>query len=332
MNGIAVKALSIFLAMATLGIWADEVTGREFSEIVRDLNKELAEAKVKVREIQAEHQTKYKEAPKAVLPDRKEALSKLKDLTKDLKDTSDPNLKKEKEAKVQDQVLKVAELSADFLEYNKDELKNQDRQLEVMEDALAKVILKLNRLTELAAKDSMKSKEEIRLEKVQARRELQSMARVVEMMAKHNPSRHWSSVRQTIMLQDAVLKKTMADNSKLHKMLAAQKQVYEQTHAQIVLARQGIAEEKKLLAQIALGEVARSMLRKAAGLLLGNYNIEKVGMTALKQSEDRQKGLLDFLAQDQDADPAFNIGTDEESIGNEELPEGYSDFLNSEIN
>lgn len=310
--------------------FADERTGREFSELVREMNNELATAKVQVKKLEEAHRNRYPTKPKDVLPERKTALESLQKLSAELKEAETPETRKAVEAKVQDQVIKVAELSADYLEYNKDELLNQDKQLEVMEKALANVILNLDKMRALTSRKNDKTREAFAKEKLAARRELQSMAKIVEMFATKAPkSNHWQGVRQTILLQDAVLKKSMAGNSKLYDMLAAQKQVYEQTHAQIVLARQGIGEERGLLSQIALGEVARSMLRKAAGLLLGDFRVENVGMAALSMSENRQKSLLQFITQDQDTD--ISIGSDDSAVNNG-MPNGYEDFLNKEIN
>ncbi len=318
------------IALAGMTGFADEKTGREFSELVRDMNKELAAAKVQVRKIDEAHRNRYPTKPKAILPKRKTSLEALRKLSKDLAETEDVAKRKALENQVQDQVIKVAEISADFLEYNKDELINQDKQMAIMENALANVILKLDRMTALTASTNAKDKDQFKRERIEARRELQSMARIVEMFAKKSPkSYHWQGVRQTILLQDAVLRKSMAGNGKLTEMLAIQKQVYEQTHAQIALARQGIAEERKLLSQIALGEVARSMLRKAAGLLLGDFRVENVGMAALSQSEGRQKSLMAFLDQDYEIETG---GVEARNDNKNGVPEGYDSFLNSDIN
>lgn len=318
------------LALAGIAGHADEKTGREFSELVRKMNKELAAAKVQVRKVDEAYRNKYPAKPKAMLPKRKTSLEALRELSKELNDTENAEKRKELEAKVQDQVIKVAEVSADFLEYNKDQLINQDKQMEIMESALANVILKLDRMKELTSSNNAKAKAEFKQQRIEARRELRSMALVVEMFAKKSPkSHHWQGVRQTILLQDAVLRKSMADNSKLYDMLATQKQVYELTHAQIVLARQGIAEERKLLSQVALGEVARSMLRKAAGLLLGDFRVENVGMAAMARSEGRQKSLMAFLDQDYEIETGSGKSANENKNG---VPDGYDAFLKSDIN
>ena len=227
------------LAVVSVVTMAEERTGREFNELVRELNKELSEAKVKVRAIEAEHQAKSPKTEKKLLPERETAMRELSELSHDLKEARTDAEKQAAEQKVQDQILHVAELSTDFLERQKNELVNQDKQLAVMEDALSNVILKLDKLAAIAGQEADtadgKTEEERR---VAARRELQGMARMVEMFAKKNPnSRHWRSVRQTIMLHDAVLRGNGQNGRKLQDILGAQKQMYEQTHAQIILAR-----------------------------------------------------------------------------------------------
>ncbi len=331
MKFIAGAVAAVLLALAGTSAVADEQTGREFSELVRELNKELADAKAKVRVLEEKHQANVKTDALEVLPERQKALKDLQGLTQQLKKAPNDRTKKDLEGKVQDQVIRVAELSADFLENHKDELVNQDKQLEVIENALGKVILKLDRLKTLAEKSGEETtKEDIRRQKTAARRELQGMARMVEVLAKNNPkSQHWNSVRQTILLQDAVLQRGVTDSSRLQDMLEVQKQVYEQTHTQIVLARRGIAEERKLVAQVALGEVARSMLRKAAGLLLGSHQVENIGEATLAKVDLRKKSLLQFLDQDQGVDQSFDVSG---SIGNNDAPSGYEDYLKKDIN
>ena len=318
------------LAVVSVVTMAEERTGREFNELVRELNKELSEAKVKVRAIEAEHQAKSPKTEKKLLPERETAMRELSELSHDLKEARTDAEKQAAEQKVQDQILHVAELSTDFLERQKNELVNQDKQLAVMEDALSNVILKLDKLAAIAGQEADtadgKTEEERR---VAARRELQGMARMVEMFAKKNPnSRHWRSVRQTIMLHDAVLRGNGQNGRKLQDILGAQKQMYEQTHAQIILARKAIAEERGLLGRIALGEVARSTLRKAANLLLGNHSVQDIGKAALDQSTDRQAQLFKFLAQDREVDTTMNPASAEFDRG---TPEGYADFLNEDI-
>ena len=156
------------------------------------------------------------------------------------------------------------------------------------------------------------------------------MAQVVEMMAAKDPkSHHWRSVRQTIALRNAILKKRTASKDNIYKMLAAQREVYEQVVAQISIIRQDIGEEKQLLAQVAIGEVARSMLRKAASLLLGSHNIEEIGVISLSKVEHRQQKLLEFMSQDKN-----NSGNTYYSIdpaSSDDYPAGYEAFMNETI-
>jgi len=304
---------------------ADERTGKEFSELIRELNHELTTARDRVREIQAEQQQTAGGPSTAILPERQQELDRLAYLTENLNAATTDAERQRLEFDVQEQVVVVAELSTEFLEAHKSELLSQDRQLAVFEDALARVIVKLDRLNRLAPGSDTVDAEAERLE---ARRELQSMAQVIEMLANANPdSRQWQDVRQTIMLQHTILRQHSADYSRIRETLGRQRQAYEQAHAQIVLARRGIAEEKAVLSQIALGEVAGSTLRKAAGLLMGNYSLIEVGEGSIRRAQTRHDAVFDYLAQDRDS----TTDDDSDYYGPSDYPSGYESFLNEEL-
>ncbi len=115
-------------------------------------------------------------------------------------------------------------------------------------------------------------------------------------------------------------------------MLKRQKAMYEQAHTQIVLTRQRLAEQRNLLAQVALGEVARSMLRKAANLLLGEFSLDNFGLAALEKTDAMQKSLIQFINQD-DASVFEGMTEDEGTYSDatKALPPGYAEFLTSKI-
>lgn len=148
---------------------------------------------------------------------------------------------------------------------------------------------------------------------------------MVEMLAaKTGKQQQWKSVRQTIALQYQLLQRNNVSNNKILELLDGQKRVYEMVLAQISIARQSIAGERRVLAQIALGEVAKSLLRKAAGLLLGNYRIEDIGVAAVEQSTTRQKDLLAFLKQEEYESDSYGSISEDTSA---DYPMGYEDLL-----
>ncbi|RMD84312.1 MAG: hypothetical protein D6820_01235, partial [Lentisphaerae bacterium] len=167
---------------------AEEVTGRQFAQIVQELNQELAEARKKVKALEAERSNRKVSDSGKILPRRQEELSKLRDYSQRLKDTTDPQKKKEYEKLVQQQITRVAEVSADYIEQTKDDILYRDRQLQIMEEALAGVIVKLERLTQLHREQlEAKKKKSAGQVKVEARRQLQNLARVVEQLARKYP-------------------------------------------------------------------------------------------------------------------------------------------------
>jgi hypothetical protein len=325
---ILLFASATFLAVSVSAV---ETTGREFSELIREMDSELTNAKNTVEKLEAKRGNKNIEIQKNALTERGQALRKLEEYTNKLDDASDPEEKKEASKKVEEQVLKVSKLSADFLEAQKNDLVTQDKQLEVVENALSSVIIKMDKLNRLASKSLDDKGESVSADeaKLKARKSLKKIANVVEMLStKTGKSMHWRSVRATIALHNQMLKNTSTNNSEVLKMLKTQKQIYEQVLAQIAIVRSGLMAEKELLGQIALGEVARSLLRKAAGLLLGNQNIEELGRTALLKSEQRQQKILAFMRQDKENSSDYNSLNEDFSA---DYPSGYADFLNEEV-
>jgi hypothetical protein len=328
MKFIACCVAGICMAAA---VQADEKTGREFSELVKEMNQELSSAKIKVERIEEARLANKKAAPEKVLPARAEALKKLEKLSRELDRAKDPAVKKEVAAQVETQVLKVAELSTDFLESMKNDVVSQDKQLEVIEESLSEVIMKMGKLKKLAAGNG-KNGESPELVRYRARKSLRSLAETVEIFAaRHRNAQQWGQVRQTIMLQDAILRRSTIATDKIQKLLEVQQKLYEQVLAQVTIARRGLQTEKEILAQVGLGEIAKSMLRKAAGLLLGNQSITQVGEAAFVKSEIRQQQVLSFLEQDQDAGIYSVASGSNSSSASAGYPSGYKEYLSKNI-
>lgn len=319
------------LLLVISSVNADERTGRVISDLVKSLDKDLSVAKAKVDKLEEARKNSENEDSGKILPERAEALRELDRLTEDLDNTKDAEEKRVVEGKVEKQVLKVAEHSADFLEAQKNSLQNQDKQLEIMEEALASVIGKMYKIQKIAENKLSNGRDiDIEKAKIQERKNLKKMALIIEMMAAQNgKAHHWRSVRQTIALRNAVLKKRTASKDNIYKMLATQREVYEQVLAQISIIRQDIGEERELLAQVAIGEVARSLLRKAASLLLGNHNIEEIGVISLAQVENRQQNLMEFMSQDKEN--SSNTFYSIDSAASDDYPAGYENFLGETI-
>jgi len=306
--------------------FADEVTGREFSELVKDLNKELNDAKQKVEKLETAQSADNAVDIKKVIPARAQSLRDLRKLTESFDDAKTPSEKKVLSGEIENKVIEVAGHSADFLEGMKNKMLNQDKQLEVIEESLSSVVFKMDKLQKLAAKKMASGNpEEAEKLKEEAKNNLKRTARMVEILAgKTGKQQQWKSVRQTIALQYQLLEKNSVANNKILELLDGQKRVYEMVLAQISIARQSIAGEREVLAQIALGEVAKSLLRKAAGLLLGNYRIEDIGVAAVEKSTTRQKDILAFLQQEEYEDNGYSGLAADTS---DDYPSGYEALL-----
>lgn len=325
-NRFKLAIIVVLGALAAGSTIADEKTGREFSELVKEMNQELSSAKVKVERIEEQRLADKKATPEKVLPARAKALRELDKLSRELDRAKDPEVKKELSTQVEKQVFTVAELSTDFLETMKNDVISQDKQLEVIEESLSEVIIKMGRLKKLAA-GSGKNGESPELVRYRARKSLRNLAETVEIFAKkHRNAQQWGQIRQTIMLQDAILKRSTVATDKIQKLLDIQQKLYEQVLAQVTIARRGLQTEKEILAQVGLGEIAKSMLRKAAGLLLGNQSITKLGEAAFIKSEVRQQQVLSFLEQDQGGG-IYSTATKTTGDSSAAYPAGYKEYL-----
>ena len=334
MKRVNLTGISIILFAITLlsgyNAMADEKTGREFSELINELNTELSTAKEKVEKIEEKRIEQQKAYPVNILPERVKALKELETCSREMDRAKDPEMKKEYAKQVEDKIYKVSELSTDFIESMKNDLTSQSQQLLIIEDSLSHVIMKMDKLKVLAKENlGGKNSDFIRL---RARKSLHNLAQMVELFAvKHKNAQQWQHVRKTIMLQDKILKRGTAATDTIQKMLDNQQKIYEQVLAQVSIANRALESEKEILAQVSLGEIAKTMLRKASGLLLGNNNITQIGEAAFLQSEQRQQRIMDFLEQDRDQGLYTGIDSNVTITGSNELPDGYGDYLNESI-
>ena len=175
------------MLLVMFNVKANERTGREISELVKALDQDLSVAKAKVDKLEDARINYENKDNDKLLPKRAEALRTLDNLTEELDNTKDHKEKKNIEEKVEKQVLKVAECSADFLEVQKRSLKNQDQQLEIMEEALASVIGKMYKIQKYTEKRTgAENNVDIEKAKLQERKNLRRMAQIIEMMAAKN--------------------------------------------------------------------------------------------------------------------------------------------------
>ena len=318
-----ISSLSISSMFFGATIHAQEKTGGQFQELIQEMNDEISAARKKIEVLDAERARSQQAIPKDALTKRKKALKDLEQSVEKMNAADNENERKAYSRQVEEKVVRVSEISADYLTGMKIGLNNQDKQMKLMEEVLSGIIYKLDKLHELAEKRGTSSKSDKEI--AETKKKIKSMAHMVEMLSQATPqTQRWKGVRQTLVLQNAMLKRSKINGDKLRQRLKSQKQSYEQALAQISEARMRLETDKQLLAELALGEVAQSSLRQVAGLLLGNMNIGNIGENILAKSEKRQESLLQFLDQGENGGgSSLDVSVDID----DEHPTGFAELL-----
>lgn len=311
---------------------ANERTGREIREILGELTQELNVAQQKVAKIEEERLSKKNATAKDLLPQRAKALKDLEKLSDKYHGEKSPVQRKALSRQIESKIMKTSELGTDFVESMKDDLVFQDRELAVIQETLSGVILKMEKLSALTGKSNKGiSAKNARL---RARKSLHNLARMVEVFAtKHHNNQQWGAIRQTIMLQDKLLRHNSLTHNKVQQMLKNQQKLYEQVLAQVVVARRGLQAERQTLIQITIGDLAKFILRKTANLHLGTQSVLQIGKVAFQDSLSRQRELEKYMSQDQDIglSPAHG-GSVTTQTASTDAPNGYENYLNGTIN
>jgi len=324
---VAFTAVNTFFCGTAL---ADEKTGREIREVLGDLTQELNIAQEKVAKIEEERMTQKNSNTKDLLPQRSRALKDLEKLSDKYHGEDSPVVRKALSKDIESKILKTSELGTDFVEAMKNDLVYQDKQLSVIQETLSGVILKMDKLSALTKKNGqgVASKDA----KLRARKSLHNLAKMVEVFAsKHHKAHQWGAVRQTIMLQDKLLRNNSLAQNKIQSMLENQQKLYEQVLAQVIVARGGLKAERQTLLQITIGDLAKFILRKTANLHLGNQSVLKIGKVAFQDSLERQRKLESYMNQDQDIGLSMNDSVSSQTAS-ADAPKDYQNYLNSAIN
>lgn len=322
----ALTAVNTFFCGTT---FADEKTGREIKEVLGDLTQELNVAQEKVAKIEQARLAQKKSTAKNLLPERAQALKDLEKLSDKYHDAEAPEVRKELSKQIESKIMKTSELGTDFVESIKNDLVYQDKQLEVIQETLSGVILKMDKLALLTQKNNqgISTKDA----KVRARKSLQNLAKMVEVFAtKHHDAQQWGAIRQTIMLQDKLLQNNSLAHNKIQLMLENQQKLYEQVLAQVIVARKGLQAEKQTLLQITIGDLAKFILRKTANLHLGDQSVLKIGKVAFQDSLERQRKLESYMSQDQDIGLTMSDGVSSQTAATD-VSKDYQSYLSSTI-
>ena len=323
----ALTAVNTFFCGTAL---ADEKTGREIKEVLGDLTQELNVAQEKVAKIEQARLAQKNANVKNLLPQRAQALKDLEKLSDKYHGSDSPEVRKELSKKIESKILKTSELGTDFVESIKNDLVYQDKQLAVIQETLSGVILKMDKLALLTKKNNkgISTKDA----KLRARKSLHNLAKMVEVFAtKHHEAQQWGAIRQTIMLQDKLLRNNSLAHNKIQLMLENQQKLYEQVLAQVIVARKGLQAEKQTLVQITIGDLAKFILRKTANLHLGDQSVLKIGKVAFQDSLKRQRKLESYMSQDQDIGLTMSDGVSSQTAATD-VSKDYQDYLNGSVN
>lgn len=308
--------------------YSRETSGKDISEILKEMNAQVQVAKEKMAELESS-QTKTEIDESAKIIEQRRELFKQLAIENDKYNAEDLP---EEERRIQSQnmeriVVKISSLSTEYLEARKNDLIFKDQQLALVEDALAGVVNRMDNLISASHQideESLEAKDQVD----EMKKKLTNMAKSVEVLAKSSPDqKSWNSVKQTLIMQLKILNKQNGKNGKLQNILKTQKDVYDQSLAQVVLARQNLSMQKDLLQQVVLGTVAKTLLRKTANTLLGDHNIKDVGMKIFLDSEQKSNELVQFL-EDEEKYDVLDANNDELSQSNYELDDEFSSIFN----
>jgi hypothetical protein len=326
---LTLAALTVVNTFFCGAAFADEKTGREIKEVLGDLTQELNVAQEKVAKIEQARLAQKNANAKNLLPQRAQALKDLEKLSDKYHSTDEPEARKELSKQIESKILKTSELGTDFVESIKNDLVYQDKQLDVIQETLSGVILKMDKLAVLTQKNN--SGISTKDAKVRARKSLQNLAKMVEVFAtKHHDAQQWGAIRQTIMLQDKLLRNNSLAHNKIQLMLENQQKLYEQVLAQVIVARKGLQAEKQTLVQITIGDLAKFILRKTANLHLGDQSVLKIGKVAFQDSLERQRKLESYMSQDQDIGLTMSDGVSSQTAATD-VSRDYQSYLSSTI-
>ena len=317
LNTLSLGGMLLFAGFST---YAVEKTGGEFHEIIQEMNEEISETRKKIEAIEKGRSQVEEKASAKTLKKRAEKIKELDAAVQKMNKAKTSEDRKAASKAVEEKVTSLAETSTEYLEQMKKDLLFEDQQMEVMSDVLSGIIYKLDQLDALAAKKVAKQDAGSTEEQ---KAQIKNVAKMVDMLSQKVPGNtRWNGVRQTLLLQHKTLKAGAVNGEKLRVRLKEQKKAYEQALAQVAIARQKIASDKELLAQVALGEVAQSALRRTAALLVGDLNIEKLGVQMIEKSQQRQESLVSFIDQSEGSN-ALSVS---ESVS-DEMPSGWADLL-----
>ena len=129
MNKFQKMLISLFMVGLLWNAQAAERTGGQFQELLQEMNEEISDARVKIEKLDAERAKTQKAIPKDSLKKRKTALKDLEDSVEEMNNSDSPEERKAHSKAVEEKIIRVSEISADYLGAMKTDLVNQDKQM-----------------------------------------------------------------------------------------------------------------------------------------------------------------------------------------------------------
>jgi len=240
--------------------------GQENSKLFKELDQAINSARLNMEKIDAELPRSSKVNIADIIKGRAKTLKEFGELYKSFKLAKSSSIKKILLIEMRQKNFQIMKYNTVFFKFMKNDLITQDKQLEVIEDALPSIIKEMDKINKLAKKAN--DEIDFELVKYPVRKKLRNFAEILETFSKKYPKTNCNILRRSIMIQDIILQRASSASDKIKKILAIQSIFYRQLLLELTVARQGLKREKKVTEQVQLCEKVNSISREASILSL----------------------------------------------------------------
>lgn len=277
---------AFFLAMRAVG--AENPSARKFQEITRDINKDVNTVKSNLDKVKNEHlkNTVTKQQTDDQVKFRKEAVNELvaaRNLYKE-------NTNQENEMRLRGAINEYVKNSNNLYENLKSRILYNEKTVNIVSDGLAKIIMKMKKL-ETLANTMDKNSPDLKKLQVTIKQQMKSTLDIVGQFA-HKGSlseRQHARIKKAIAMQYRHFKKQNVRWRKAYSHIGEERERYEHVLGQLQIVKRELELEKNLLASMIDNDIARSLLLKLSGALIGNGSISDVASNMLAEIDQRVK-------------------------------------------
>lgn len=301
-RALGVALIGVTLNLLPIGnVYAQEAPGRRFQEVVEDINSTLRDARQKTAEIDRKESQQTTKPTKEKLAERAQAQRDMEEADGEFSENPTP----ENEEALHGAIIRYARNSTDILDRTKEDILLDEERLGILIPAIAKCI---NRLLELRAISASMGSAGTPANRERLAAEKQEMANLAHLtnFLKELPSANTPQLKQVLATLNGqarlLLQQKDGGPFNLAQKLEVQRSAYEFVLAQLQDAKQGLTNQKLLLAQIAQGEVARHLLMQASALLRGNLTLLDAPKIVLERQKERDDVLGLYIKQNDNLD------------------------------